>query len=45
MHEEVVILTSKVSAMEQEHIQELESQKETLEKENKSLMQKLGLKR
>jgi len=41
MHKEVVILTSKVSAMEQEHIEELE---ETIV-EQKSLLQKMGLKK
>jgi hypothetical protein len=45
MHEELVLLNSKVSSMEQEHIQELETAKVQLEEENKSLMQRLGLKR
>ena len=38
MHEELVVLNSKVSSMENKHIVELEEQ-------NKSLMEKLGLKR
>jgi hypothetical protein len=38
MHEELVLLTSKVHAMESKHITDLEE-------ENKSLMEKLGLKR
>jgi len=38
MHEELVMLTSKVNAMESKHITDLEE-------ENKSLMEKLGLKR
>lgn len=41
LHEEVVILTSKVSAMEQEQIKELE---ETII-EQKSLLQRMGLKK
>ena len=45
MHEELVVLTSKVHEMEKEHIKELETQKVALEEENKSLMEKLGLKR
>ena len=38
MHEELVVLNSKVASMENKHIFELEEQ-------NKSLMEKLGLKR
>ncbi len=45
MHDEVVVLNSKVADMEKEHIQELEHHAEELEIENKSLMQKLGLKK
>ena len=45
MHDEIVVLTSKVSDMEKEHIQELETAKVQLEEENKSLMQRLGLKK
>ena len=45
MHEELVVLTSKVHSMEKEHIQELETQKVALEEENRTLMQRLGLKR
>ncbi len=45
MHDEIVVLNSKVSDMEKEHIQELEHHAEELEIENKSLMQKLGLKK
>ena len=45
MHEELVVLTSKVHSMEKEHIQELETQKVALEEENRSLMQKLGLRK
>ena len=45
MHEELVVLTSKVHGMEKEHIEELETEKVALEQENKTLMQKLGLKR
>ena len=45
MHDEVVVLNSKVADMEKEHIQELEHHADELEIENKSLMQKLGLKK
>ena len=45
MHDEVVVLNSKVADMEKEHIQEVEHHAEELEIENKSLMQKLGLKK
>ena len=45
LHDEVVVLNSKVADMEKEHIQELEHHAEELEIENKSLMQKLGLKK
>tara|TARA_R100000315_G_C5229428_1_gene140349 strand:- start:1262 stop:1462 length:201 start_codon:yes stop_codon:yes gene_type:complete len=38
MHEELVVLNSKVASMENKHIVELEEQ-------NKSLMQRLGLKK
>ena len=45
MHEELVVLTSKVHQMEKEHIKELETQKVALEEENRTLMQRQGLKR
>ena len=45
LHEEVVILNSKVAKMEAEHILELEHHAEELEIENKTLMEKLGMKR
>ena len=45
LHTEVTVLNQKMSAMEKEHIQELEHHAEELEIENKSLMQKLGLKK
>ena len=45
MHDEIVVLNAKVANMEQEHIQELEHHAQELEIENKSLMQKLGLKK
>ena len=41
MHEELVVLSSKVANMEQDHVEELE---ETIT-EQKNLLQKLGLKR
>tara|TARA_R100001082_G_C4356744_1_gene157238 strand:+ start:242 stop:526 length:285 start_codon:yes stop_codon:yes gene_type:complete len=45
LHDKVIVLTASVEGMEQEHIQELETAKVQLEEENKSLMQRLGLKR
>ena len=38
MHEELVVLNSKVASMENKHITELEE-------ENRTLMQRLGIKR
>ena len=45
LHEEVVILSSKVANMEQEHINEIEHHNEELIEENRSLLQNMGLKR
>ena len=45
MHEEVVVLRQKMHDMEKAHLEELEHHAEELEIENKTLMQKLGLKR
>jgi hypothetical protein len=45
MHEELVVLTSKMHDMEKAHVEELEHHAEELEIENKTLMEKLGLKR
>jgi hypothetical protein len=45
MHEELVILSSKVVTMEQKHLKELETHAEVLEKENRTLMQRIGLKK
>ena len=48
MHEEVIILSSKMSKMESEHVEELEHHNEELIEEiqeQKSLLQKMGLKR
>ena len=45
MHEELVVLTSKMHDMEKAHVEELEHHAEELEIENKTLMQKLGLKK
>ena len=45
MHEEVVVLTAKMHEMEKQHVEELEHHAEVLEEENKSLMQRLGLKK
>jgi len=45
MHEELVVLTAKMHEMEKAHVEELEHHAEELEIENKSLMQKLGLKK
>mgnify|MGYP003119534394 FL=1 len=45
MHEEVVVLQQKMHDMEKAHLEELEHHAEELEIENKTLMQRLGLKR
>tara|TARA_Y100000593_G_scaffold34888_1_gene68442 strand:- start:581 stop:862 length:282 start_codon:yes stop_codon:yes gene_type:complete len=45
IHAEQIILSQKVSAMEKEHLEQLESQNEVLEQENRSLMQRIGLKK
>ena len=45
MHEEVVVLTAKMHDIEKQHVEELEHHAEELEEENKSLMQRLGLKK
>jgi|TARA_R110000824_G_scaffold37667_1_gene115823 hypothetical protein len=48
MHEEVVILSSKMSSMEAEHIEELEHHNTELKEEievQRSLLQKMGLKK
>jgi len=45
LHTEVTVLNQKMAEMEKEHIQELEHHAEELEEENRSLMQKLGLKK
>ena len=52
LHTEVTILSSKMAEMEKEHLEELETHVELkeeqlkhLEEENRSLMQRLGLKK
>ena len=45
MHEELVVLTAKMHEMEKAHVEELEHHAEELEIENKTLMEKLGLKK
>lgn len=48
MHEEVIILSSKMSSIEAEHIEELEHHNEELIEKievQKTLLQKMGLKR
>ena len=45
MHEELVVLTAKVHDIEKQHLEELEHDNVELEERNKSLMEKLGLKR
>jgi|TARA_R110002020_G_scaffold179857_5_gene373639 hypothetical protein len=45
MHEELVVLTAKMHDMEKAHVEELEHHAEELEIENKTLMQRLGLKK
>ena len=45
MHQELIVLSSKMNDIEKQHVEELEHHAEVLEEENRSLMQKLGLKR
>ena len=45
MHEELVVLTAKVHDIEKQHLEELEHDNVELEERNKSLMEKLGMKR
>jgi hypothetical protein len=45
MHEEVVVLTAKMHDMEKQHLEELEHHNEELVEENKSLLQRMGLKK
>ena len=45
MHEELVVLTAKMHDIEKQHVEELEHNAEVLEEENRSLMQRLGLKK
>ena len=45
MHEEIVVLQGKMHEMEKAHVEELEHHAEELEIENKTLMEKLGLKK
>jgi len=45
MHSEITVLSSKMAEIEQEHIQEIEHHNEELIEENRSLLQKMGLKR
>ena len=45
IHDEVVVLNSKVASMEQEHIEELEHHNVELIEENRSLLQRLGIKK
>ncbi len=45
MHEELVVLTAKMHEMEKTHVEELEHHAEELEIENKTLMERLGLKK
>ena len=45
LHDEVVVLNSKVASMEQEHIEELEHNNIELIEENRSLLQRLGIKK
>jgi|TARA_R100001530_G_scaffold4815_1_gene6300 hypothetical protein len=45
LHDEVVVLSSKVADMEKEHIEELEHHNTELIQENKTLMQRLGIRK
>ena len=44
-HNEIVVLQQKMHDMEKAHVEELQHHAEELEIENKTLMEKLGLKR
>ena len=45
LHDEVVVLSSKVAKMEMEHIEEVEHHNEELIEQNRSLLQRLGIKK
>ena len=45
MHDEIIVLQEKMHDIEKQHVEELEHHATESEIENKSLMQKLGLKR
>ena len=45
MHDEIIVLQEKMHDIEKQHVEELEHHATELEIENKSLIQKLGLKR
>ena len=45
MHQELIVLNSKMATIEKKQKEELEHHNEVLEEENKSLMQRLGLNR
>ena len=45
MHEEIVVLQEKMHEIEKQHVEELEHHATELEIENKTLMEKLGLKK
>ena len=45
MHDEIIVLQEKMHDIEKQHLEELEHHATELEIENKTLMQKLGLKR
>ena len=45
MHDEIIVLQEKMHDIEKQHVEELEHHATELEIENKTLMQKLGLKR
>tara|TARA_R110002020_G_scaffold3657_2_gene16208 strand:+ start:47 stop:331 length:285 start_codon:yes stop_codon:yes gene_type:complete len=45
MHNEIIVLQEKMHEMEKAHVEELEHHATELEIENKTLMEKLGLKR
>ena len=45
LHTEVTVLNQKMADIEQEHVQELEHQNEALVEENRSLLQRMGLKK
>ena len=45
LHSEVIVLSGKMADMEKQHLEELEHHNESLIEENKTLMERMGLKK